>query len=213
MTAELWIASGNRKKRAELERLLAPLGYRIRTLDEAPPGIELIEDRPDFAGNAEVKATTLARAVRGYALGDDSGLCVDALGGEPGVRSARWAGESASDADRIAKLLAAMAGRADRRARFVCSLCLAAPDGSVIARFEDRCEGLILEQPRGSSGFGYDPAFAPQDQPAWSEPPAHRNLSSFAELDAVAKDRNSHRGRALRRLLTHLSSHPLAPTP
>ncbi|MBI5851285.1 MAG: non-canonical purine NTP pyrophosphatase [Planctomycetes bacterium] len=207
MTVDLWIASGNRKKRLELERLLGGLGYRIRTLDDAPPGLAFVEDRPDFAGNAEIKATGLARVVHAWALGDDSGLCVDALDGEPGVRSARWAGEHATDADRIGKLLDAMRGRSDRRARFVCSICLAAPDGSVAARFEDVCEGVILEQPRGTSGFGYDPAFAPLD-------PAGRALpSSFAELDAEAKDRISHRGRALRRLSSHLARHPLAPTP
>ncbi len=207
MTVDLWLATGNRKKRVELERLLAPLGYRIRTLDEAPAGIEMVEDRPDFAGNAAVKATALARAVHAFAIGDDSGLCVDALGGEPGVRSARWAGLDATDADRIAKLLTVMRGRRDRSARFVCNICLASPDGSVVAHFEDACEGVILDAPRGEHGFGYDPAFAPLHQPPSDLP------LSFAQLDAAAKDRISHRGRALRQLLEHLARHPLASTP
>lgn len=207
MTPELWIATANPKKRSELERLLGPLGYRVRNLAEAPVGIEFVEDRPDFAGNAEVKASALALAVDGFAIGDDSGLCVDALGGEPGVRSARWAGPDATDVDRIAKLLAALASHSDRSARFICHICLAGPDGRVAARFEDRCEGTILAAPRGSGGFGYDPVFAPLDQPATD----HR--LSFAELDAATKDRVSHRGRALRSLLGHLARHPLAPTP
>ncbi|MFO1053858.1 MAG: non-canonical purine NTP pyrophosphatase [Planctomycetota bacterium] len=207
MTVELWIASGNQKKRKELERLLAPLGFRIRTMAELDEPIEFVEDRPDFAGNAEIKATGLARLVGGFAVGDDSGLCVDALGGEPGVRSARWAGPDASDADRIRKLLDALTGVQDRRARFVCSICLAAPDGGVLARFADTCEGVILTTPRGAGGFGYDPAFAPLDQPQRESP------LSFAELDAAAKDRISHRGRALRRLLEYLEEHPLESTP
>ncbi|MGE3880368.1 MAG: non-canonical purine NTP pyrophosphatase [Planctomycetota bacterium] len=196
--AELWIASANEKKRAELERLLAPLGLRIRSLRELSDPPPMIEARPDFAGNAEIKATALARAVGAMAVGDDSGLCVDALGGEPGVRSARWAGPDATDADRIAKLLNTLADKPVRSARFVCHLCLAAGDGRVIGRFEDRCEGVILDEPVGTGGFGYDPVFAPLDQPPGT-------TRSFAELGAAEKDRISHRGRALRQLAAFLN--------
>ncbi|MBK8977753.1 MAG: non-canonical purine NTP pyrophosphatase [Planctomycetes bacterium] len=198
---ELWVASANRKKRKELERLLAPLGFALRSLAELPEPLDIVEDRPDFAGNAEVKATTLARHVGALALGDDSGLCVDALGGEPGVHSARWAGPGATDADRIDKLLHELerrhelAATTDRRARFVCHLCLAAPDGSVLARVEETCEGVIVDTPRGSDGFGYDPVFVP-DAGDGDPGPA----PTFAELSAAAKDAISHRGKALRSL-------------
>jgi len=198
---ELWIASGNQKKRRELERLLEPVGFRVRGLDEAPVPVEVVEDRDTFAGNAELKATSLARAVSALAIGDDSGLCVDALGGQPGVHSARWAGEGRSDAERVAKLLAELDGvpEKQRRARFVCHVCLAGPGGEVLATFEASCPGFILGAPRGSGGFGYDPVFVAEEQPGQ---PAAR---SFAELTAEEKDRQSHRGRALRKLREFLA--------
>lgn len=214
---ELWIASANQKKRAELERLLTPLGIRLRSLADLPEPLDIVEDRPDFAGNAEVKAVTLARHVGAPALGDDSGLCVDALDGEPGVRSARWAGPDATDSDRIDLLLHRIQARTtlarpDRDARFVCHLCLADANGNVLARIEETCEGFILDAPRGEGGFGYDPVFAPFDIPAGSTLPdgtdaetATDHRPSFAELDAAAKDQISHRGKALRQLAGRLA--------
>lgn len=217
-TNVLWLATGNAKKRVELERLLAPLGTAVRTLAEAEQqrggAIPIIEDQPDFAGNAAKKAIPLAAAMGGVALGDDSGLCVDALDGAPGVRSARWAGPGATDADRIEKLRAELQSvgatePAQRKASFVCAICLAGPDaqGNTVVRatFQGRCEGRILEAPRGSGGFGYDPVFVPiGDAP---EPSSTADLT-FAELDAEAKDRLSHRGKALRQLLQRLLDHP-----
>jgi XTP/dITP diphosphohydrolase len=203
---DLWIASGNAKKVAELVRLLQPHGFRIRSMAELPSPPPIREDRPDFAGNAAVKARTLARAVSALALGDDSGLCVDALGGAPGVLSARYAGPSATDGDRIARLLRELHGIPwpRRTARFVCALCVAAADGGIVAAVEDRCEGFIAEAPRGVGGFGYDPVFIPLALCA-DDPGA---APSFAQLDPDVKDRLSHRGKALARLAQTLSSWP-----
>lgn len=202
--ARLWIATANTKKRTELIRLLeARAGLEIKTLGDLPEKLDIVEDQPDFAGNAAKKASTLALATGEHALGDDSGLCVDALGGKPGVLSARYGGAKASDADRIAKLLKELDGVEDRTARFVCHLALAGPDGSIIASFEETCEGSILTAPRGKRGFGYDPVFAPEELEFRDPPP------SFAELSAEEKDRLSHRGKALRKLAAHLHTNPL----
>lgn len=196
---ELWIASGNRKKSIELERLLRPIGFRIRSLAEAPVPVEIVEDGDTFAANAAAKAIPLARAVGQLAIGDDSGLCVEALGGAPGIHSARWAGPDASDRDRIDKLLAELRGVADRRAWFECHVCLAAPDGTVLATFAGRCDGLIRTSPRGADGFGYDPLFVAAAFAGLDPEP------TFAELSPDQKDAISHRGLALRRLAAFLS--------
>jgi XTP/dITP diphosphohydrolase len=189
---ELWIATGNPKKREELDRLLRPLGIELRLQSEAPSAVEVVEDCPDFAGNAAKKATTLARIVGSMAVGDDSGLCVDSLGGRPGVHSARYAGDGATDEDRIHKLLSELDGSSDRSARFISSVCLAGPDGSILATFEESCEGVIQTTPSGDGGFGYDPVFVAQEYLETGR--------SFAELTPEDKDAISHRGKALRRL-------------
>jgi XTP/dITP diphosphohydrolase len=211
--ARLWLATTNRKKQAELARLLDRLGIEVRGADAAPKPLVVDEDAPDFAGNARKKALAMARLSGGAALGDDSGLVVDALGGRPGVWSARYAGPDATDADRIAKLLAELAGvpPAQRTARFVCALCLAAPDGRVLVELEGRCEGWIAATPSGTGGFGYDPVFvarAGRDQ----EPTGARP-TTFAELSPQDKDALSHRGAALRQLAAWLRSHPAALDP
>jgi XTP/dITP diphosphohydrolase len=192
----LWLASDNRKKLRELQRLLVPIGFELRPLAAAPVTVTIVEDAPDFAGNAAIKAKTLAAAVGGMALGDDSGLCVDALGGRPGVLSARYAGPGASDADRIGKLLGELEGvpPAARTARFVCALCLADAGGKITARVQETCEGTIALAPAGSGGFGYDPIFVPDATRAGDRAP------TMAELDEAEKDEISHRGRALRAL-------------
>ncbi|MCC6672485.1 MAG: RdgB/HAM1 family non-canonical purine NTP pyrophosphatase [Planctomycetes bacterium] len=204
-TTELWIATGNAKKRAELERLLAPLGYRLRLQSELAGFTPPLEDQPDFAGNARVKARALALAAHGFALGDDSGLCVDALGGRPGVHSARYAGPHASDQDRIARLLGELSAvpRERRTARFVCAICVCDPEGRPVLECTDACEGVLLAEPRGGAGFGYDPLFVARDHLDRPHPP------TFAELDAAEKDRISHRGRALRALRANLQTRPL----
>jgi XTP/dITP diphosphohydrolase len=211
----LWIASRNQKKRGELERLLGPLGFAVHTLDELGPAgaaIDLPEDEPDFAGNARSKAVHLIRALDRLgrltpdtlALGDDSGLCVDALDGAPGVRSARWAGPT--DADRNRALLAELSavaerGRTTRTAAFHCAICVAAADSSVRAAVEERCRGTLLDRPRGTAGFGYDPLFVPDETPPETSGPAR----SFAELTPEQKDAVSHRGKALRSLARALA--------
>lgn len=205
---DLWLASGNRKKRAELERLLAPLGIRLHTPDELAVPFAPVEDQPDFAGNARKKAGELAMLAGGVALADDSGLCVDALGGRPGVHSARYGGEGLDDRQRLQRLLHELHDVPEpRQAHFTCSLCLCGPDGRVRAAVEDHCHGALLRQPSGAGGFGYDPIFVADDHRGSGPAP------SFAELDAATKDRISHRGKALRRLLARLTLEPqlLAP--
>jgi XTP/dITP diphosphohydrolase len=210
MTTELWIATGNPKKRGELDRLLRPLGVTLRLQSEAAGFVEVAEDQPDFAGNAAKKAVALARAVGAPAVADDSGLCVDALDGRPGVRSARYAGEGATDRDRVDKLLGELAATgavdgAARGAHFVCSICLAGADGEVLARFEATCTGILRNAAKGDGGFGYDPIFV-ADQ--------HRALdTTFAELTAEQKDAISHRGKALRSLRRWLEHHTLNQPP
>jgi len=154
------------------------------------------ESAPTFAENAAGKALHYSRYAELPVFADDSGLVVDALGGAPGVQSARYAGASASDADRVANLLANLraTGSLDRHARFVCVLALA-QQGKMLAVFSDMVEGEIADSPRGPGGFGYDPAFL---IPATG--------TTFAEIDDDSKNACSHRGKAFRKLLTFLES-------
>ncbi len=192
---EIVVASRNPKKAAELRRLLAGLRVRVLGAEEAGVDLEVEEDGETFAANAAKKASAFARASGRWALGDDSGLCVDALGGRPGVRSARYAGEGADDVANNAMLLAELAGVPDERrtARFVCSLALADPPGEIRLAVEKTAEGRILEAPRGVGGFGYDPLFFFPSL-----------VKTFAELSPAEKDRVSHRGAALRALAADL---------
>ena len=192
---EVVLASRNAKKLAELQDLLAPLGLRVRGVAEFSDE-PADEPAPTFVENALLKARHAARASGLSALADDSGIEVEALGGAPGVHSARYAGPRASDADNNAKLLAALAGQpAERRgARYVCALALLRhPEDPVPVLAEGQWHGRILEQPRGSNGFGYDPLFWVAD---------HR--CSSAELDPAMKNRLSHRARAAAALLKAL---------
>ncbi len=184
---DIVLASRNRRKAAELVGLLAGLPVTVRTLEEFPGVAAAVEDGLTFADNAVKKAVHAARATGLPALADDSGLEVDALGGEPGVRSARYAGEGAVDEANNAKLLAALAGvpAADRTARFRCVIALASPEGAA-ETVEGACEGLVADAPRGRAGFGYDPLFY--------YPPLGR---TFAELTPGEKQRVSHRGKAM----------------
>ena len=193
---ELWIGTNNPKKLEELTRLLAPLGVTLRTPQDLDAGFDPVEDRPDFAGNAYKKAALLAQLSGGLALADDSGLCVDALGGRPGVRSARYGGPGFDDRGRMLRLLEELEGvpHSERTARFVCSLCVAAPDGATLAGIEQVCEGVLRTEPTGDGGFGYDPIFVPVEH--------QDDMSrSFAVLGDAEKDRLSHRGKALRALV------------
>ena len=175
----LVIASGNAGKIREFDQLLAPLGF---TIEPMPAGLDIEETGTTFAENARLKAVAVAQATGHWALADDSGLSVTALGGAPGVQSARYA---SSDAARIARLLRELAGAADRSARFSAALAVAAPDGTVALEVEGHCPGLILEAPRGEGGFGYDPVFFVPEAGL-----------TFAEMDKALKGRLGHRGRA-----------------
>jgi len=195
----LWIATNNKKKLAELVRILSPLGVDLRTPDQLGQPFEPVEDQPDFRGNARKKAQLLAKLANGLALADDSGLCVDAIGGRPGVQSARFGGPGLDDRGRMERLLATIVRvpPQDRTAHFTCSLCICNPEGRVLASIEEHCHGTLLMAPSGEGGFGYDPIFVPRE---FHGDPA----KTFAQLDAETKDRLSHRGKALRKLAAAL---------
>jgi len=190
---KLYLASSNSGKLREFSAIAAEIHSTIE-LALLPGFSELSpfpEDAPTFAENAVGKALHASAICAEVVFADDSGLVVPALGGEPGVRSARYAGPDATDAQNIAKLLAAMAGKKneDRAAYFVCALAIARK-GNALAVISNRVDGFILEKPRGSGGFGYDPVFY--------FPPLNK---SFAELSNTEKNLHSHRGKAFRRLL------------
>ena len=185
------MASRNPHKVRELAGVLTP-----HTLEPLPEWVELPpEDGDTFTDNALIKARAAAAATGVSVLADDSGIVVPALGGAPGVRSARYAGPSATDEENLDKLLDEMSGEDDRRAAYVCVLALVEPDGAE-RLFEGRCEGRLVTSPRGSGGFGYDPAFVPDDLDG-----ADRTM---AEIAPAEKDAIIHRGRAARSLVAAL---------
>lgn len=188
----LVIASNNAKKRAEMARILDDLAIEIVPAEQTV-FVDVVEDGATFAANAQKKAEAFAAANGCPALADDSGLIVDALAGAPGVYSSRYAGPDACDADNNAKLLAAMQGMSERRARFVCVLHLSWPDGRSPLSAEGQVEGYIVESPHGGSGFGYDPLFFCPELG-----------KTFAEASPEEKASVSHRGRALRLLADKL---------
>ena len=190
---KLVLASNNAKKMMELNALLAPLGFEVIAQGEL--GIpEAEEPYCTFVENALTKARHAAQASGLPALADDSGLCVAALGGAPGVYSARYAGEPKSDARNNAKLLADLTGQSDRRAHFACVLVLvrSADDPQPIIA-EGEWHGTILEAQRGADGFGYDPLFYV---------PTH--CQTAAEMDGAIKNQLSHRGQAMQKLIARL---------
>ncbi len=197
---ELLLASANRKKLAELERMLAPLGIGLLTPADVGGLAAVEEDRATFAENARKKSTAAALATGRWCLADDSGLEVEALGGEPGARSARFPGEPFDHAANNALLLQKLAGVPESRrgARFVCALSLSRPDGSSAAVLEGTAAGRILFAPRGDGDFGYDPLFQ------FAEDGLAQTGRTFAELRPEEKAAVSHRGRALRLLLARL---------
>jgi XTP/dITP diphosphohydrolase len=187
----LVIASRNPHKLQELRRLMN--GHEVEPL---PEGVELPpETGSTFAENALIKARTAAAATGQPAIADDSGIEAAALGGAPGVRSARYAGEGASDHANLEKLLREVPDDGDRRVAYVCVLAYVDPDGTE-ELLEGRCEGRLAHRPRGTGGFGYDPAFVPADYP---------DGRTMAELAPEEKDAISHRGRAARALLAVLA--------
>jgi XTP/dITP diphosphohydrolase len=192
---KLLIATGNAGKRREIENLLDLPELRLCSLEEFPNIREAEETAETFAGNATLKALYYAQHTGLPCLADDSGLEVFALGGAPGVRSARYAGVGATDADRIAKLLHELDGSAERLARFVCVMAIAEVSMEEVKLFTGECRGRIALEPRGSNGFGYDPIFIPDGYE-----------QTFAELSPHIKNHISHRARALSAVRLFLKS-------
>lgn len=182
------LASGNDHKKDEFKRILKPLGINVVTAKELGISLEDVDETgKTFKENAYLKANAAMKKSGMISVADDSGLCVDALGGEPGIYSARYAGPNASDADRINKLLENLKDVPDdkRTARFVCSICCVFPDESVVSA-QGTCEGKIAKNISGKDGFGYDPIFV------------YGESMTFAQMSPEQKDKVSHRGNALR---------------
>ena len=189
------IASNNKGKAAELDRILNPLGITAVTAKSEGVSLDDVEETgATFAENALIKAAAAFKKTGMPSVADDSGLVVDALNGEPGVYSARYAGENATDEMRIAKLLKNLEGvpTEKRTAHFVSSICCIVDENTVITA-EGTCDGIIAEEPKGNGGFGYDPVFLTESG------------KSFAQLTPEEKDKLSHRGKALRLLYDKLS--------
>lgn len=192
---ELLIATNNAGKIRELTALLSNLPLRLRRLSEFSQIVEVEETGETFAANAELKARLYSRQTNLQTLADDSGLEVDALNGAPGVLSARYGGANATDAERNARLLAALNETDDphRTARFACTIALYEPTTETTKLFSGTCEGRIARHPRGDNGFGYDPLFIPNGY-----------AQTFGELPDELKHQLSHRARALHAVRAYL---------
>jgi len=184
----LVLATGNQGKVSEFKDLLSGFEIEIKSPKDFGPIPEVLEDGKTFEENAYKKAHFTAKMLGFPALADDSGLVVEALGGVPGVYSARYAGENATDEDNNLKLLGAMEGVSDRKAAFECVLAIAVPRGPALI-YEGRCDGEIADEMKGENGFGYDPLFY--------FPPSKK---TFAQLTRQEKNRVSHRGKAMEEL-------------
>ena len=185
---KLLIATRNKHKLEEIRQIFALPSLELLAADDVP-GLpeDVVEDADTFEGNALKKARELCAASGLWTLADDSGLEVAALNNAPGVYSARYAGEPCSYPANNAKLLRELAGETNRRARFRCAIALCAPDGRSWT-VDGSCPGVIIDEPRGANGFGYDPLFVPDGYD-----------KTFAELDSAVKNAISHRGHALQR--------------
>jgi XTP/dITP diphosphohydrolase len=187
----LVLGTRNSKKLRELVELLGDLGIDLANLSAYPGAPDVDETGTTFEENARLKAATLAPVLNQWVLGEDSGLVVPALGGQPGVYSARWAGKHGDDAANNGKLLAELRGMTGERraAYYVSTAALSDPAGNVVAVVDGRCHGVIADAPRGRGGFGYDPLFVIPEYHA-----------TFGELSATVKHALSHRGRAIAKL-------------
>jgi XTP/dITP diphosphohydrolase len=181
------VATSNPGKLKEMQAYLGDLNW---TLQLKPSHIDVDETGQTFLENARLKASEVAQATGSWAIADDSGLAVDALGGSPGIYSARYA---ESDAGRIQKLLSELEDKGDRRAQFVCAIALARPDGEIALETEGICRGEIAMVPQGDGGFGYDPIFYVPDLG-----------KTFAEMPPHQKEAHSHRGIAFRQIMHQL---------
>ncbi len=189
-TTSIVIATRNKGKTAEIRNMLKDFPVTVKNLNDFGPIPEIIEDGETFDDNAYKKASMTARMLGFPALADDSGLVVDALDGAPGVYSARYGGEHLSDEERCVKLLKALDGVENRGAAFECVISIAVPQGAALT-YEARCRGLIAGELRGKNGFGYDPVFY---YPSYQK--------TFAELTMEEKNSVSHRGKALREVVS-----------
>ena len=189
------LASRNRKKTGEMSDLLTPLGITLLCVADFPDVPEVVEDGSTFAENAAKKASQTALLVGHWTIGEDSGLMVDALQGRPGIYSARYSDPGATDERNNLKLQQELAAVPPERrgAGYVCSVALSDPTGVIRVTAEDRCRGRIINEPRGSNGFGYDPYFL--------IPEYHR---TFGELSSAVKQRLSHRARAFARFIPEM---------
>lgn len=193
----LFLGTNNKKKILELDKELAPRGFQLRVPADYPDTYDVIEDGTTFMANARIKASAQAKHRGMWAIGEDSGLCVPALGGEPGIYSARFSGESATDASNNALLLERMKDIpvAKREAYYVSTIALSDPEGQIHIETSGECWGRILLQGRGEAGFGYDPLFEVAEY--------HQ---TFAELGIGVKRAISHRARSLRAFLRKLDA-------
>ena len=187
---KLLLATRNRGKLREFQQMLSQFPVELVTLEAFPNTSEVAETGKTFEANARLKGEGYAKQTGCWTVAEDSGLVVDALGGEPGVHSARYSGEHGDDAANNRKLIESLKGIANRRARYVACLVLAKPDGTIVATAQGVCEGEIVDEPRGEGGFGYDPHFV-----------ALGETRTNAELDPREKHAISHRGQALRTFL------------
>jgi XTP/dITP diphosphohydrolase len=204
---EIVLGTHNAKKREELETLLRPDGIDVKSLADFDQPMDVVEDGATFAENAAKKATSQSLHLKRFVIGEDSGLCVDALHGAPGIYSARYAGEHATDEQNNTHLLhqlAGVVGRA-RSAYYVCHMALSNPQGQIVIRCEATCRGVLRTEPAGTHGFGYDPLFELLEY-----------RKTFGELGPAVKSILSHRARAMRRFRPQLRrlmmSRAVAPT-
>lgn len=192
---KLVLASKNPKKLKEMGDILSALGVEVLSEAQAGVDVEVEETGSTFAENARLKAEAVMRASGLPAVADDSGLCVDALNGAPGVYSARYGGEGLDDAGRYRLLLENMRGQLDRRCKFVSAICCVFPNGDVVEAWGE-CPGTLAYAPKGSDGFGYDPIFFLPER-----------KKTFAELTAEEKNAISHRGKALEQFREKLAAY------
>ena len=182
------LATTNKGKTREIREMLKNFPIEIKNLDDFGPIPEVIEDGETFDDNAYKKAAFTAKVLGYPAIADDSGLCVEALDGAPGVYSARYAGKDANDADNVQKLLKELEEKENRNAAFQCVISIAVPTGAALT-YEGSCEGIITREPAGENGFGYDPLFF---FPEFNK--------TFAQLSMAEKAQVSHRGKAFREM-------------
>ncbi|MGB6130130.1 MAG: XTP/dITP diphosphatase [Psychrilyobacter sp.] len=189
---KLFLATGNKKKIKEISEILK--GYEILSINDGYTIPDVVEDRDTFEGNSQKKALEIAKTVGMAVIADDSGLCVEALGGAPGIYSARYSGENATDETNNIKLIQELKGKKDKSAKFVCVITLAKPNGEYHS-FRGEVEGVIVEEPEGTDGFGYDPHFYIQ-----------KYGKTFAEIPEIKKE-ISHRANALKKLQAEIDKY------